>query len=106
MTDREKVPDSKSATNNANNDHNCAQRIDFMSFIASLATNAFAALGVISDEQAKDLPRDQQLAAEYIDILIMLQEKTQGNLNAAEENTLEQIIADLQMQYVQSTCDS
>jgi len=77
--------------------------IDFLSFAASLATNALAALGLLPEEQARGLPRNPELAREYIDILGMLQQKTRGNLSRQEEVALEQMLADLRMQYVQLT---
>ena len=77
--------------------------IDFLSFAASLATNALAALGLLPEEQAQGLPRNPELAREYIDILGMLQQKTRGNLSRQEEVALEQMVADLRMQYVQLT---
>ena len=40
-------------------------------------------------------------AAEYIDILVMLQQKTQGNLGDDEEKLLESLLYDLRMQYVE-----
>lgn len=77
--------------------------IDFLSFAASLATNALAALGLLPEEQAQGLPRNPELAREYIDILGMLQQKTRGNLSRQEDVALEQMLADLRMQYVQLT---
>lgn len=77
--------------------------IDFLSFAASLATNALAALGLLPEEQARGLPRNPELAREYIDILGMLQLKTRGNLSRQEDVALEQMLADLRMQYVELT---
>ena len=80
-----------------------SHRIDFLSFVASLATNALAAMGVLPDEQAQGLPRNPELAREYIDILGMLQEKTRGNLSRQEESAMAQILTDLRLQFVEST---
>jgi hypothetical protein len=77
--------------------------IDFLSFAASLATNALAALGLLPPEQTRGMPRDPTLAREYIDILVMLQRKTRGNLDAREERALAQMVGDLQLQYVEAT---
>jgi hypothetical protein len=77
--------------------------IDFLSFVASLATNALAALGALPEAQARGLPKSPELAREYIDILAMLQQKTEGNLTADEEQALEQVLADLRLQYVEAT---
>jgi hypothetical protein len=77
--------------------------IDFLSFAASLATNALGALGLLPPEQTRGMPRDPQLAREYIDILVMLQHKTRGNLDPREERALSQMVSDLQLQYVEAT---
>jgi len=75
--------------------------MDFMTFIASLATNALAAMGALKD--AGDLPANPQLAREYIDIIGMLEEKTQGNLSESEADGLKRILSELRMQYVNFT---
>lgn len=73
--------------------------IDFVSFIASLATNALAALGALPDG-CDDLPQQNPtLAREYIDILAMLEEKTRGNLTEREARVLAQILADVRLAY-------
>ena len=77
--------------------------VDFLSFAASLATNALAALGLLPEEQARGLPRNPALAREYIDILAMLQAKTHGNLSRQEDTALGQMLADLRLQYVEIT---
>ena len=79
-------------------------RMDFMAFTASLATNALAALGALPSESAKDLPPpNPELAREYIDILSMLQQKTQGNLSREEDTAMQRMLTDLRMVYVQAT---
>ena len=73
--------------------------IDFMGFIASLATNALAAMGVL---KGGEMPLNRELAKQYIDIISMLQEKTRGNLAPEEASGLQQILTDLRMGFVQS----
>ena len=75
--------------------------IDFMSFVASLATNAMAALGVLPPEMGKGLPFNPELAREYIDILSMLQEKTRGNLTPQEDQAMQRIVTDLRLNFVE-----
>lgn len=80
-------------------------RIDFISFIASLATNAMAALGALPEAQSQGMPRNPELAREYIDIISMLHYKTQGNLSPQEAAAMSRITSDLKMAYVQMTGD-
>ncbi len=47
-----------------------------------------------------DIPADPLLAKEFIDVLIMLKEKTKGNLSADENTLLNELIAKLQLEFV------
>lgn len=77
-----------------------SEPMDFLSFIASLATNAMAAMGALPEAEAAGLPRSAQLAREYINIIAMLQEKTRGNLDPEETQVLQQVLTDLRMTFV------
>jgi hypothetical protein len=77
--------------------------MDFLTFIASLATNALAAFGMLPEEQAKGLPVNPELGREYVEILGMLAEKTKGNLSAEEDRAFSRILGDLRMAYVEIT---
>ena len=72
--------------------------ISFSSFIASLAASALAHLGQGSDTRV-DLP----LARQSIDLLGLLQEKTQGNLDEEEAKLLESLLYDCRMHFVQTS---
>ena len=74
---------------------------DFLSFVASLATNAMAALGAIPQAQARGMPVDHAMAREYIDIIAMLKERTRGNLSQEEETSFTRLLGDLQAAYVE-----
>lgn len=76
-------------------------RIDFLTFAASLATNALAAMGALPEAEAQGLPKSPELAREYIEILAMLQQKTRGNLTRQEEQALQQLLTELRMQFVE-----
>ena len=76
---------------------------DFSSFILSLAANAMMNLrddpsdGRIASERNIDL----KAAAQYIDILVMLSNKTKGNLSEEEQKLLDSLLYDLRMTYVE-----
>lgn len=80
-----------------------ASGVDFMTFIASLATSALASLGVLPEARARGIPANPQAAREYIDVITMLQEKTQGNLSREEDASLQRLVGELRTQYVQVT---
>lgn len=75
----------------------------FLSFVASLATNALAALGALPEARARGLPVDPELAREYIEILAVLESKTRGNLSAEEADTLHRMVSELKLQFVEMT---
>jgi hypothetical protein len=77
--------------------------IDFMTFVASLGATALAALGALPKGAAGDIPENTDLAREYIDILGMLQAKTRGNLTREEEASLQRLLTDLRLQFVEKT---
>lgn len=78
-------------------------RLEFLPFIATLATNAMAALGMMPDARRQGVPKNPAVAREYIDIIIMLEQRTRGNLNAEEAETMTRLVADLKVQYVEAT---
>lgn len=77
-----------------------AFQIDFSTFVLSLTSSAFVGLGDMADpatgKKEVNLPAVQQT----IDMLVMLKEKTKGNLTEDENKLLEQLIYELQMKYV------
>ena len=78
-------------------------QVDFSAFIMSLTSSAFYHLGDMADpttgKKEVNLPAVQQT----IDMLIMLREKTKGNLKEDESKLLEQLIYELQVKYVAKT---
>ena len=68
-----------------------------------LATEALVALGdapdPVSGQREVVLPQ----AAEMIDLLLLLRDKTEGNRTAAESQILEHVLYDLQLRYVRAT---
>ena len=72
----------------------------FVSFVMSIASNAASALGMMEHPVTHQREVDPELGKHWIDILGMLQKKTQGNLSLPERNMLEGLLHDLRMQYV------
>ncbi len=75
---------------------------DFAQFLLSLATSASLHLGLIPHPETQKPQPNLPLAKQTIDILGMLQEKTQGNRNAQEEALLSQLVTDLRLRYVEA----
>jgi len=75
----------------------------FLSLIMSLASNAAASLGMMPHPVTGETGVDLKTAKHWIDVLGMLEQKTHGNLDEQEAMMLENLLADLRMQYVSFT---
>lgn len=75
-------------------------KIDFSTFIMSLTSSAFYHLGDIADPETGKTETNLPAVQQTIDMLLMLKEKTQGNLTEEEAKLLEQLIYELQMKFV------
>lgn len=75
----------------------------FLSLIMSLASNAASSLGMMPHPVTGESGVDLKTAKHWIDVLGMLEQKTRGNLDPQEAQTLESLLADLRMQYVSFT---
>ena len=74
--------------------------VTFPAFIMSLNTSVIYHLGEISDPITGKKQTDFDLARHGIETLMLLQEKTKGNLTADEEGMLKGILYDLKMRFV------
>lgn len=74
--------------------------ISFSSFLLGLITQALMLMGEIASAPGQGQQVDLMAARQMIDLLALLQEKTKGNLEAAEETMLENALFDLRMHYV------
>lgn len=75
--------------------------LTFAAFLWSLSEQALAALGEVADPMSGKVTRDLTLAQQMIDIIIMLRDKTRGNLDQHEQALLKEILSSLQMKYVE-----
>ncbi len=74
--------------------------IDFSTFILSLSSSALFHLGLVENPMTHKAERDLPMAKQSIDIIVMLRDKTKGNVTPEEANLLENLIADLRLKYV------
>lgn len=76
--------------------------IDFPTLVYSFATSAMISLGQIQDPQTgKPTEINLGLAKQNIDILSLLQAKTQGNLTAEEAEMLKHFVTELRLLFVE-----
>ena len=82
-------------------EENERHRVSFVAFVLSLASNAAVHFGDLPDPMSNERrPADLAAAAQLIDIIAMLEEKTRGNLTAEERQLVDQVLFDLRMRYV------
>lgn len=72
----------------------------FVNFLMSIASNAASSLGMMEHPVTHQREVDLQLGKHWIDVLGMLQKKTEGNLSKQEHQMLDGLLSDLRMQYV------
>lgn len=74
--------------------------VDFSALILGFSSAALYYLGETPLEGKAPPQRNLPLARQNIDILVLLEAKTKGNLVGEEEKLLQQLLADLQLKYV------
>lgn len=84
--------------------HTCEQLlmpgVNFSTFILSLNSSALVNLGQIPDPATGARNKNLQLAKYSIDVIMLLEEKTRGNLSTEEANLIKNILHDLKLAYV------
>ena len=73
----------------------------FETLISYLSTTAMFQLGLIPGPSGERIPMDLQNARRTIDMLEVLQEKTEGNLTDNEAKLLEDVLYELRMSFVE-----
>ncbi len=73
---------------------------DFTMLVNMLVTNAMVFLGQMPAPGSQQYLRNLPQAQHMIDLLMVLREKTQGNLTREEEQMLQDLLPQLQMAYV------
>lgn len=76
--------------------------VDFHTFVLSLGSSALLHLGELEHPDVGAPQKDLPLAKHTIDILVMLEEKTRGNLTPAEEKLIGSLLYDLRLRYVEA----
>jgi hypothetical protein len=78
-------------------------KVDFSTFVISLATSALFHMGIAGDpEKGEPPPKNLVLAKQTIDTLEMLAEKTRGNLDDEEAKLLKTVLYEVHMRFVEA----
>lgn len=75
---------------------------NFASLILSINHSARIGLGLIENPELQTVEKNLSLAQYNIDLLSLLKDKTKNNLAKEEKQLLNQIITDLQMNYIKA----
>jgi hypothetical protein len=75
--------------------------LSFVTFVLSLASSAAIHFGDLPDPSGERSEPNLEGAAQMIEILALLDEKTRGNLTAEERQVLEQVLYELRMRFVE-----
>jgi hypothetical protein len=79
-----------------------AESLGFAEFILSLSSSAFVNLGQIPNPMTGQPEMDLEAAGSIIDVLQVLEQKTQGNLTPYEKEVMEKTLYQLKLIYVQA----
>jgi hypothetical protein len=78
--------------------------LTFVGFVLSLASTAAIHFGDLPDPATGEPAEvDLERAAQMIEILALLDQKTRGNLTAEERQVLEQILYELRLRFVEAS---
>jgi hypothetical protein len=73
----------------------------FETLVSYLSTTAMFQMGLMAGPSGEHIPADMPNARRTLDLLEVLQQKTQGNLTPAESRLLEDVLYDLRMSFVE-----
>jgi Domain of unknown function (DUF1844) len=77
--------------------------LTFNAFVLSLASTAAIHFGDLPDPESGKPEPNLEGAAQMIEILELLDQKTRGNLTAEERQVLEQVLYELRLRFVEAS---
>ncbi len=80
--------------------------LDFSTFLLSLGTSALVQMGDAPIPGLGEVELDLEGARQTIDILGMLESKTEGNRTDAETSLLRNLLRDLRLRFVQASASA
>ncbi len=86
-----------------NEDGHCVMpEVTFSAFVMSLNTSILFHLGELADPETGQVVKNIELARHAIDTLVVLEQKTKGNLTEEEAELLKNILYDVKMRFVRA----
>lgn len=78
-------------------------KIDFTTFVLSLASSTMIQLGRVPDPTGEATRPELGMARQSIDMLAMLKDKTRGNLTPEETQVIERVLHDVRLAFVEES---
>jgi hypothetical protein len=75
--------------------------VNFHTLVSYLATTTMFQLGLLAGPSGEKIPLDLPNARRTLDLLDVLQEKTQGNLTAEEGKLLDDVLYELRLSFIE-----
>jgi hypothetical protein len=80
-----------------------SSELSFSGFVIGLAQQVLLSLGLAPEDESGAVKKDLAHAKVVIDIIVMLREKTRGNLDEVETRLVDEMLDELRIQYVRET---
>jgi hypothetical protein len=80
--------------------------VGFSDLVLMLATMAAVHFGEVGDPVTGEKQKNMPAAGQMIDLLALLQQKTQGNLDGEESQLLETILYELRLRFIDASKDA
>jgi hypothetical protein len=95
--------DNSNPEDNSNlEDSSYLGEVNFVSLVLTLSSSAWVGLGKIADPISGEIKQDLKGVKYTIDLLLMLREKTRGNLTDDEKKILDSSISELQANFAET----
>ncbi len=95
------APSQQAPETHAEEEYAAGGPINFINYLSSLIYQAMVFLGEMPNPATQLVEKDLQQAKLVIDTLLMLRQKTAGNLTKQENDLLSQSLYELQMRFVE-----
>lgn len=93
---------NESPTQEGNSEVGSMPGVNFSTFVLSLYSSALVQMGEMADPATGERYKNLEVARQTVDMIIMLEEKTRGNLDADESKLIQNMIHELRMAYVKA----
>ncbi len=99
----DKPDDAASSTEPSEGSEGSEMELNFLNYVASLGYQSMIFLGEVAHPMTNQIEKNLEQAKFLVDTLVLIREKTKGNLSKKEDDMLNSTIYELQVKYVEQT---